>query len=537
MRKYKAIIADDQMPVLQYLQAKIAWHELGIELLSLCSDGEEAWEACRSIQPHILITDIGMPLMSGLELIEKARASNPELKAVILSCHEEFHYAQRAVKLNVKDYILKESMNEQQLHDILQRLVQELHQEQDMQAKHMKLQHMVSEGLSTLRTSYIRALVEHPLWDEEEWLQRAHNIGIDVQAGKQYELVTCLLDGYEELEVRFGGARQLQYVIENALQELISQYGYIVLALNEHTYYVLCGYTPSLKVNRWDVIVDQMKDVQAALRQHMKINTSYVISEPLYRLIDLKKQLHRLSDTQLQHFYGGVGSLQKFNVIQTSSLELFAHYSEAVDDCMRAIQGSEAVSIEHVVDKWRMHLAQQKYPIDRIRSWIMKIVTELEMKYSAMQHFLANSYVESVQKRIYSIHTLEELCSWLVQFLDLKMRGFHQHSDLSVRKEIAEAKRYITNHLHEKISMDEMARSLNFNSTHFSRVFKKETGETFVEYVTREKMEKAKELLDRTAESIERIAQQLGYDNSSYFNKCFRVYAGLSANEYRKRFN
>src|SRR5690606_3997986 len=152
MRKYKAIIADDQMPVLQYLQAKIAWHELGIELLSLCSDGEEAWEACRSIQPHILSTDIGMRLMSGLELIEKARASNPELKAVILSCHEEFHYAQRAVKLNVKDYILKESMNEQQLHDILQRLVQELHQEQDMQAKHMKLQHMVSEGLSTLRT-------------------------------------------------------------------------------------------------------------------------------------------------------------------------------------------------------------------------------------------------------------------------------------------------------------------------------------------------------------------------------------------------
>ncbi|MDU5951135.1 MAG: response regulator, partial [Paenibacillus macerans] len=98
---FKVLIADDHYTVLEYLSAGIPWPNLGLELAAVCSDGGQAWEACQLHRPDILVTDIGMPVMDGLELIEKARALNPRLKAVILSCHEDFHYAQSAVKLNV----------------------------------------------------------------------------------------------------------------------------------------------------------------------------------------------------------------------------------------------------------------------------------------------------------------------------------------------------------------------------------------------------------------------------------------------------
>lgn len=99
---------------------------------------------------------------------------------------------------------------------------------------------------------------------------------------------------------------------------------------------------------------------------------------------------------------------------------------------------------------------------------------------------------------------------------------------------MAEAKRYVMNHIGEKVGMDEMARRLGLNPTHFSRLFKIETGLTYIEFVTKLKMERAQELLNQTNITIVDIAEQLGYDNVSYFIKLFRNFSGMTPVEYRK---
>ncbi|MFD1907617.1 helix-turn-helix transcriptional regulator [Paenibacillus rhizoplanae] len=104
----------------------------------------------------------------------------------------------------------------------------------------------------------------------------------------------------------------------------------------------------------------------------------------------------------------------------------------------------------------------------------------------------------------------------------------------NVRKEIAEAKRYVMNHIGEKVGMEEMAKRLGLNPTHFSRLFRLETGLTFIEYVTRMKMEQARDLLNQTNLTIVEIAEQLGYDNVSYFIKLFRNFSGMTPAEFRK---
>lgn len=532
---FKAIIADDQMPVLDYLQAKLPWKQLGIELLSKCSDGEEAFEACQVGNPDILITDIGMPIMNGLELIEKARELNPSLKTIILSCHEEFHFAQQAVKLNVNDYILKETMNSEQLQEILQRMVSQLKKEKDIKSHQQKLQNVITEGLSTLKTTYLKSLIDQPIWNEDDWINRAENLGIQLRAGNRYLPVVCLLDCYEELETRFGGARQLQFVVENALHEATELEKHIVISINEKTYTLLYAFPNSIKVNTMDLIYQDIIHVQNMLVKHMKIKSSYFVGEAFNSIITFKKQICKLIKVQCQHYYSGELSIQKYKEMETSRAELFTHYAEAVDDIKSAIQSNELERLEQALDKWSKHLSEHMYPIDLIRGWVLKIVTDVELKYSVMQHFLTNFSVEQIQKKIYSIDTLNYLFTWLYLHLKDKMEGLHHNKHLNTRKEIAVAQHYIMGHLHEKISMDEMAKRLNLNATHFSRIFKKETGVTFVEFVTQKKMEKAKELLDRSSQSIDQIALELAYDNCSYFNKLFRAYSGMSANEYRKR--
>ncbi len=156
---FKVIIADDHVPVLNYLSSSIPWESLELELVATCADGEEALEACNLYQPDILITDIGMPIMNGLEVIQKACAANPQLKTVILSCHEDFQYAQRAVQLEVSDYVLKESLRIEQLITILNKLRTKLIEEQSAKRDQQQLQDVIKLNSSAIRTTFLRSLI------------------------------------------------------------------------------------------------------------------------------------------------------------------------------------------------------------------------------------------------------------------------------------------------------------------------------------------------------------------------------------------
>src|SRR5690606_33531962 len=218
-----------------------------------------------------------------------------------------------------------------------------------------------------------------------------------------------------------------------------------------------------------------------------------------------------------------------------ASKELFSHYTEALHDIRTALQSGEREQLDATLHKWMNHTKQSIYPIDMVRSWVLKIVSDVELKHVAMQQFLTSFSVDLLQQKIYSFDTFEALEEWLTQYLVQKMSHIQEGNFTGIRKDVAEAKRFIMTHLHEKLSMDEMAKRLNLNATHFSRIFKKETGETFVEFVTKQKMEKAKELLDHSNQTIEQIALELAYDNNSYFNKLFRAHTGMSPTEYRKK--
>lgn len=532
---YKVIIADDHMPVLEYLTASIPWQEIGLELIDTCSDGEEALHSCKRLPPDILITDIGMPIMNGLDLIEEARKINSGLKTVILSCHEDFQFAQRAVKLNVNDYILKETLRIEQLLDILRHLVLQLQEEKAVQRDHQKLQDVVSHSLLSLRSMFLRSLIDQPIWNETEWAEKAENFGIRLTAGFRYLPVLCMLERFPDLEVRFGGAHHLHYVVENALNESLEIEGSIMLALNERFYYILYPFPKSIKINMFDSINDDLSRVQNSMRRHMKIGVSFYLGEACGTISTLKKQIVLLLNMKTFRFYSREHRILKLQQIKTTSDEIFVQYTAALNDFRNCILMHDADNVKDTIAKWMRHIELHKYPVDSVRSWVLKLVTDIELKYTVMQHFLTNYSAELLQQTVYNIDTLDHLGEWLHHFLVEKIELVRIHHGHSTRKEIADAQRYVMMHLNEKIVMDEMARRLNLNPTHFSRIFKKETGETFVEFVTRCKMERAQELLDKSNESVEQIALELGYENSSYFNKLFRAFSGMSPMEYRKR--
>ncbi|ETT63675.1 AraC family transcriptional regulator [Paenibacillus sp. FSL R7-277] len=531
---YKVVLADDHYPVLEYLSTSIPWDTLGLELSACCSDGRQAWEACQLHQPDILLTDIGMPAMNGLELIQKAREVNPQLQTIILSCHGEFEYAQKAVKLNVAEYILKESLQIDQVIAVLTEAVARLEVKLKSRNHYLQMEKLVSQNHAAIRTRFIRMFVEQPVWDEAEWYGQAEAMGISLHTGTPYLPVLAVPERSYELERRFGGVVNLQFVMDNVLQEFLEIDGIIQFALTERQFILFIPLPHILVRNLYEEFREHFRHVQRMAKLHLRMGISFFYGEATTSLIDIKKQIQALLDSHALRFYTAEGAIMKLAPVQTSGEDLFIHYSEILQQLRDCIQQEDSSQLAAKVREIKQYIGDQKYPVESVKSWLLKMVMELELKYVVMQNFVSNFNSERLQRSIQEFETLEQLMEWLEEFLKDKILMLSSMWKQNVRKEIAEAKRYVMNHISEKVGMEEMAKRLGLNPTHFSRLFRLETGLTFIEYVTRVKMEHARDLLNQTNLTIVEIAEQLGYDNVSYFIKLFRNFSGMTPAEFRK---
>jgi two-component system, response regulator YesN len=174
-------------------------------------------------------------------------------------------------------------------------------------------------------------------------------------------------------------------------------------------------------------------------------------------------------------------------------------------------------------------------PPETAKDWVLKLLLDLKLKLQSL-HYVRPAYsMNALHKDVLELETLLELEHWLIAcFLGILSAS----ADLGERgkcKSVVEALQYVAVNLDKRIGLEEMAEQLYLNPSYFSRLFKRETGETFIEYVTRMKMERARELLDRTQEPLCVICEGLGYDSQSYFIKIFKAYNGFTPVEYRKR--
>lgn len=290
-----------------------------------------------------------------------------------------------------------------------------------------------------------------------------------------------------------------------------------------------------MKRNVPEEIRSELQQVQQQLKRYMRIGLTFVINEPCDGIAALKKQISCILEDKSFRFYAGEQVIAKFIPAETSKDDIFVHYSEALHDLRKCILGGEQEVVDDIVSKWISLIESHRYPVNAVRSWAVNLIAELELKYAVMQHFVTNFDAEMLHRAIYGIDTLAHLRDWIIRFLVQKREVVQSLRRQELRKEIAEAKRYVLLHLHEKIGMEEMAYRLNLNPSHFSRLFKKETGETFVEFVTRSKMARAQELLDKSDLHVDQIAEQLGFEHTSYFIKLFRTHTSMSPAEYRRR--
>ncbi|MDF2669009.1 MAG: AraC family transcriptional regulator, partial [Paenibacillus sp.] len=493
-----------------------------------------AYEGALKRMPDILITDIGMPKMDGLELIKRLKELKPDLRVVILSCHSEFHYAQQAIKLNVQDYVVKETLDPDVLTVLLGQFKDGLEQEQRVSHQQSQLEHRVNRSLEAVKEKFIRSTIHQPILDSDHWRKEAEAVGLHLE-DKSSMTMMAYIERYREVKKRFVSDETLRFALSNVIGEVAAAHTSesIHFAYSSKAYFVLMPHKASLKLNPFQAATDLAQAIQTAVRRTLKITMSFVLGRIGQTPEEIKAELNRLLDYKRQRFYLPSGTIMKQEHMAFGTEDIFAKYEQTNETFRTILIGKQLERLEPAVYELTSFVREKRFPPEQVRDWVLKLLLDLRIKLQSLQYFRPAYTVDILHDEILEMDSLDELNDWLIDYFQSAMTSTEEISGHVRRSEVVEAMEYVSLHLDKRIGLEEMAEHLHLNNSYFSRLFKKETGRTFIDYVTHMKLNRAKELLDQTNHSIGKISEMLGYDNQSYFIKLFKTHAGVTPVEYR----
>jgi two-component system response regulator YesN len=321
------------------------------------------------------------------------------------------------------------------------------------------------------------------------------------------------------------------------LNEVVDASTAVVFPYQANETILLFPYHNSLVVNVHQTIRDTLSLIQRVLSKYVKVDTSFIIGDIIHTPGELKRQLKSLTQSSDQRFY-----MKNLDIVKLKQLlpsfsqeDMFARYAEISEACKRLILEQSESLIGPSLDQWFLTISQERYQPEDVKSFFLKIMMDLQVRLRSIQRFQSYYAMEISHKKMNVIEAVDELKHWMSEYLHDCVHVMKQIANQSLRVEIVEAQRYAEMNLNKKISLEEIAERLELNPSYFSRLFKKETGEGFIEFVTRMKMDKAKEWLISSNKTIDELSELLGYESKSYFVRIFKNQVGVTPAEYARK--
>lgn len=521
---YKVFFVEDEVITREGIRDNVDWQANGFEFCGEATDGEMALPLLRTAQPDVLITDIKMPFMDGLQLSKIMRERMPWVKIIILSGHDEFEYARQAIKLGVTDYLLK-PITVQNLQTALQKLTVQLDQERKERENLRQLQEQAEENRATLRERLLFKLIVGAV-SPTEAIENGQTLGLNLIA--RYYLVTILkieLDDRTE-QYEHDEYQQIQSVVLGLIEKdpdifmLKRDWGDLVL--------IFKGNTQEYLEEAKDFLLEE-------IRQEVE-NTRYKLT------VGIGTTKKRIADI-CQSFVEALAQIQNSTHGDEPALNQPLERMELLKVDKSAVESylysGKREGFDEFFDAYILPLGETTLKSNLIKNYIFvdvvlaiaKLVNDLGGEVEKVIPEL-NS-IEMIMSNIKTIEQLREqvykILSTALAYRDCQPKG--QYKDL-----IRQTKEYMEHHYTDpELSLNVVAAQANLSASHFSVVFSQETGQTFKEHLTELRIKKAKELLRTTTLRSADIGYQVGYNDPHYFSSVFKKHTGISPMEFRSQ--
>ena len=541
----KIFLAEDEVVVRETIKRMIPWEELGFELVGEAADGEMALPLLLRQQPDLLITDIKMPFMDGLTLARLAKKEIPGLKVVILSGYDDFNYAKQAIGIGVEDYLLK-PITKNALIERLSEIRSRYEHEKTQKEYYEKFQREMQAYEKNSSRDFFEALVGGSM-DMMEVYKRAEKLGLDIVA-ETYNVLIFTMNCDED----FSGQRDEYSSWEAESLELLENFfaghsSAMLFRSNIFSYGVLLkGQRETIEENT-RACVDEIRKILS--RQDGRREWFLAVGQSVERLSQIQKSYHTASRAFSQRY------LYDENILYYDEMETMEHpggqaetednaYLQKVDVnalnpaiLQKFLSNGLQEETENFVKDYFYAIGQEpmeslvfrNYVILNVRFSVISFIKGLgcdtnEMESADTEEVLA----ESGKNMESAIAYAKKMISQAIGIRD-------QNSGNKNRSILKTAVDFIDSHyMDEEISLNTVANVANVSSNHFSALFSQNMGQTFIEYLTSLRMNKAKELLRCTGMRSSEIAGEIGYKDAHYFSYLFKKTQGMTPSDYRK---
>ena len=522
------MIVDDDEDSLQQMRREVDFTGLGFQPIGFFTDGREALMTIGEERLDVVITGVDLPGFAGLEFARRIYEMHPGIKVIISTAYNEFSYAREAVSLKVYEYILK-PVDTDEFFKVLKRCKDELDLERETQDNIMHLEHARYRALTLMQENYLNRLVVHEI-EAEKLAHEFSGLGIDfpLQSGSY----TCML---VEIDTQIPDIEPdlLTYAVFNVSQEIILRHLEVLSFRNSEGKTILIA-----SGGGREELLRSARDIKDTVRKALTVTVSVMIGNTVTDLAAVAESYK--------------GALQALK-------HKFLYPPDSIIDINEILKNKQ---------RFRFYLHKfEENMLENIKNCNLKVAKEtvkamLEDMYSFYPdaeriHFYVQHFIDTIVRELNVLGQEEGLCFTVdslpqgkeQESLDILLKWF-DHFCVDAIAFVTDCRRgsqklladraigYIHTHYNDPaISLSALCRYLSINASHFSNIFKVETGQTFVEYLTGVRIQKAKELLGTTSLMTYEVAERVGYPDAQYFSVIFKKMTGLTPKEFQKNRN
>lgn len=537
---YKLLVVDDEYNIRDGIINAVSWDLCGVEVVGEAASGIEALKKVKEALPDIVITDISMEDMDGLELAEKLKQRYPFIKVIILSGYDEFEYAKRAVDLKVYSYLLKPILPDE-LIKVVREVIEEIKSEVRIKEKVVALESEIKINREAFIERLLNDLVKGNIRQSSE-LQARLSL-LNLQMAERFYLCLILdLDGYYDL-IESYGIEKVQIILQ-CIQEVnhdifvkdfciwsfIDCMGNIVVIVGTET-----GIKDRTLV-RIHTCIDRIKQV---IKNTLDVTVTVAIGGLFNNVMEVYKSYNEAIKALDFKVVAGKDCVIHIDDVRSIGGQHFSYPKDKESGILASLNGEDDSRIRSSIEAFFKDVELGSFSKDKLRISVMELFSVVASRFMDLGVDIHKMYERNLldpYKIIDRYDTVEEIKNWLTNVVMGCVDRLRNDRSNNVKSVITKAQRFIeANYANTDISLNSIAEHVYLNPAYFSKLYKKETGETYMEFLTKLRIEKAKKLLKETNIKTSDIGTAVGYPNPQYFTTLFKKVLGITPLEYREK--
>lgn len=526
---FNILLVDDEPIVKIALRTMIDWDSLGFPICGTASDGVEALALVKELNPDIIITDLKMPNMDGLELIRQLNEIGYKGKVIVASNFGEYELVREALLLGAVDYMLKISIKTEGLIEQLQKTAKLLQEQRLTFQEQATREQVLRSNLKSVKNARLKDYftnsyynLEHLVHTEGIQLHLSSRpcylfyINLNVDAAKEYDKSNMSLSFLENMILDMIESEQDAEIFQVEVNTII------VMIANEQLHH--CGFEPLSFVHR----------IQKLIQMYMTIEPVVVYSENITGYVEARQTYQACKDAININFYETRSVIFNKDVKLKQEID-FVNYVDFSKTLLQHIYSDDKALMSSLLKALAEQCRESSIHPLAFKTFINKCLDYIPLCSNKITLSNAEQY-KGNKNKVSECQSSDALLSIAIEALDsllLTPEALASSDHVIVKKEIAEVINFIELHYQDKITLELIAEHVNFSENYLCRVFKEQTGTSLIHYINNVRMNKAAELILQGRTYIKEVSSLVGISDQFYFSRVFKKYFGVAPTDYR----